>query len=189
MEDRVAAALRVWAPTADALARGEQIFELLADGPEGVAELPHSAFWILPVWEGPEETALTEPYRDRLRALEDLRHHDGMVRLEYFASAEYADRLPSAKALRSVDGDHTLTFGAIRRMFERSGSVTLLVLRVHERSEAAVLSADRVREGPTDWATLPEAVPLGELSPVLDDETFLAEKARLLQRTGTMRAV
>lgn len=189
MDDRVAAALRVWAPTADALARGEQIFELLADGPAAVAELPSSSFWILPAWEGPGETSLIEPYRDRLRAMEDLRHDDGRVRLKYFASAEYADRPSDADSLRAVDGDHTLNFGAVRRIFERSGAVTLLVLRVYERSEAAVLSADRIREGATDWATLPEAVPLGELTPVLDDETFLAEKARLLQRTGTMRAV
>lgn len=189
MDDRDAAALRVWAPTADALARGEQVFELLADGPREVAGLPHPAFWILPAWDGQEALDLTEPYRDRLRAMEELRHDDGRVRLKYYASAEYAERLPGAEALRRVDGDHTLTFSAVRRMFDRSEAVTLLVLRVFEREEAALLGEEAVRAGPTDWSTLPEAVPLGRQTPVLDDESFLAEKARLLQRTGTMRAV
>lgn len=189
MDDRDEAALRVWAPTADALARGEQVFELLADGPREVAGLPHVGFWILPTWDDRDPVDLTEPYRDRLHALQELRHDDGQVRLKYYASAEYADRLPSAEALRPVDGDHTLTFSAVRRMFDRSDTVTLLVLRVREREEAALLSEDGVRTGPTDWATLPEAVPLGSQTPVLDDDAFLAEKARLLQRTGTMRAV
>lgn len=189
MEDRDEGALRVWAPTADALARGEQIFELLPDGPGEVAALPRSAFWILPTWEGHEPQMLTEPYRDRLRALEELRHEDGRLRLKYRASVEYADRLPGPEALRSVDGDHTLNFRAVERMFDRSEGVTLLVLRVHERHEAAVLGTEGLRSGPTDWATLPEAVPLGRLVPVLDDEAFLGRKARLLQRTGTMRAV
>lgn len=189
MEDRNERALRVWAPTADALARGEQLFELLPDGPTGVAGLPRSEFWILPSWEGHDPQSLTEPYRDRLRALEDLRHDDGKVRLQYYASVEYVDRLADPEALRSVDGDHTLNFRAVQRMFERSEGVTLLVLRIRKREEAAVLSADRIRCGPTDWSTLPEAVPLGRLAPVLDDRTFLSEKARLLQRTGSMRAV
>lgn len=189
MDDRNAGALRIWAPTADALARGEQIFELIADGPREVAGLPHSEFWILPSWDGQDQLDLTEPYRDRLRAMEDLRHDDGRVRLEYYASAEYAERLASPEALRPVDGDHTLTFSAVRRMFDRSESVTLLVLRVRERREAAVVGREGIRTGPTDWSTLPEAVPLGALTPVLDDESFLTGKARLLQRTGTMRAV
>ena len=189
MEDRNDRALLVWAPTADALARGEQIFELIPDGPGEVAGLPRPGFWILPTWEGHEAQALTEPYRDRLRALEDLRHDDGRVRLKYYASAEYADRLPGPDALRAMDGDHSLNFRAVKRMFERSESVTLLVLRVHEREETAVVGAEGLRTGPTDWSILPEAVPLGRLSPVLDDEAFLSRKARLLQRTGTMRAV
>jgi len=189
MEVRNERALRVWAPTADALARGEQVFVLLPDGPTEVAGLPRSEFWILPSWEGHEPQSLTEPYRDRLRALEDLRHDDGKLRLQYYASAEYVDRLAGPEALRSVDGDHTLNFRAVRRMFGRSDGVTLLVLRIRERAEAAVLSADRDRRGPTDWSSLPEAVPVGRVEPVLDDPTFLAAKARLLQRTGTMRAV
>ena len=189
MEDRNDRALRVWAPTADALARGEQVFELIPDGPAEVAGLPRPGFWILPTWEGHDPQTLTEPYRDRLRALEGLRHEDDRVRLKYFASAEYADRLPGPDALRPMDGDHTLNFRAVKRMFERSESVTLLVLRVHEREEAAVVGSEGLRSGATDWSTLPEAVPLGRLTPVLEDETFLSRKARLLQRTGTVRAV
>lgn len=214
------AALGVWAVTADALARGEQIFLLLPGGAADLSELEHEAFWIHPAWEAGDPLDLTEPYQDRLRALEDLRHDDGRVRLKYHATAEYLDALAGPEELRPLDGEHTLSFRGVRSLFEGApeGRVGLLVLRVYERPEAVVVPADRVvrrgvaagrpREGlagptpdaerPEDdtapplrgrWLELPEPVPRGESEPVLADGRFLSEKARLLQRTGTMRAV
>lgn len=213
-------ALAVWAVTADALARGEQIFLLLADGTGQLPDLEHEEFWIHPAWNVGEPRLLTEPYQDRLRALEDLRHHDGRIRLKYYATAEYLDALSVPEELRPLDGEHTLSFGGVRTLFESApdGRVAMLVLRVYERPEAAMVPADRLvrrggeasrrREGlagPTEaavrpeesadrpgrgrWLTLPETVPPGEMEPVLPDGRFLSEKARLLQRTGTLRAV
>lgn len=219
-DDRVDAALGVWAVTADALARGEQIFLLLPGGGADLSDLRHEAFWIRPAWEGGDPLDLTEPYQDRLRALEDLRHADGRIRLKYHATAEYLDALAGPEALRPLDGEHTLSIGGVRSLFEGApeGRVGLLVLRVYERRDAVMVPAERVvrrggaalrpREGvvettpeaprPDDaaappvrgrWLTLPEPVAPGESEPVLPDGRFLSEKARLLQRTGTMRAV
>lgn len=197
------AALDVWAVTADALARGEQIFLLLPGGPAGLSELRHEAFWIRPAWEGGDPLDLTEPYQDRLRALEDLRHDDGRVRLRYHATADHLDVLAAPEALRPLDGEHTLSFRGVRSLFDEApgGRVGLLVLRVRERPDAVVLPADEV--GPADaaadretdgpragrWRTLPDPVDPAGAEPVVPDDRFVAEKARLLQRTGTMRAV
>jgi hypothetical protein len=214
------AALGVWAVTADALARGEQIFLLLPGEAGDLSDLEHEAFWIHPAWEGGDPLDLTEPYQDRLRALEDLRHDDGRIRLKYHATAEYLDALAGPEDLRPLDGEHTLSVRGVRSLFEGApeGRVGLLVLRVYERRDAVMVPADRAvrrgvaagrrREGlagptpeaarPKDdaappirgrWLGLPEPVPPGESEPVLPDGRFLSEKARLLQRTGTMRAV
>ncbi len=190
MKDRNDAALEVWAPTADALARGEQIFTLLPDGGEDLRDLEHEEFWILPGWEG-DARRLTEPYQDRLRALLDLRHDDGRVRLGYYATAEYLERLQGPRDLRALDGDHTLCSAGVRSTFEAApeGRVSLLVLRIRERSEAAVLPADAVEEAGGRWRRLPEPLPLAEAEPVTGDDRFLSRKARLLQRTGMLRAV
>lgn len=188
------AALGVWAVTADALARGEQIFVLLPGGPGGLPELDHEAFWIHPVWGAGDPRHLTEPYQDRLRALEELRHDDGRIRLRYHATAEYLDALDVPEALRPLDGEHTLNFGGVRALFDAApgGRVGLLVLRVYEREETVVLPAGAAaRPDPREgrWISLPEAVPVGGSDPVLRDDRFVSEKARLLQRTGTVRAV
>jgi hypothetical protein len=209
--------LSVWAVTCDALARGEQIFLLVPGAGGDVSALRHEAFWLLPDWEGTNPRALTEPYQDRLRALESLRHRDDRLRLKYFATAEYAEALASPGHLRALDGDHTLNAGAVDRLFRRyadghgsgEGSksatgVSLLVLRVRARPEAEVLERsagtgekpdgggeDRDVPLPLDrrWVELPGGVSTSGLDPVVGAERFLSRKARLLQRTGAVRAV
>lgn len=190
MRDRNDAALEVWAPTADALARGEQIFELLPGGGDDLRDLEHEEFWVLPGWEG-HARRLTEPYQDRLRALLDLRHDDGQLRLGYYATAEYLEALQAPDDLRALDGDHTLSRAGVRETFEEApdGRVSLLVLRVRERPEAAVLPADSVAEAGGRWRTLPEPLPVADPEPVVGSDRFLSRKARLLQRTGMLRAV
>lgn len=189
MRDRSDAALEVWAPTADALARGEQIFELLPDGGDDLRELEHEEFWILPGWDG-DARRLTEPYQDRLRALLDLRHDDGRIRLGYYATAEYLEGLQGPGDLRALDGDHTLSASGVRSLFEEAdGRVSLLVLRVRERAEAVVLPADSVAGLTGRWRSLAEPLPLDETGPVVPEDRFLSRKARLLQRTGMLRAV
>ena len=190
MRDRIDAALEVWAPTADALARGEQIFELLPGAGNDLRELRHEEFWIVPAWEG-DERRLTEPYQDRLRALLDLRHDDGRTRLGYCATAEYLQSLQGPEDLRALDGDHTLSSSGVRALFDEApdGRVSLMVLRVRERAEAVVLPAGAVEEAGGRWCTLSEPLPLGEAGPVVPRDRFLSRKARLLQRTGMLRAV
>lgn len=190
MREQNDAALRVWAPTADALARGEQIFCLLPGGGDDLRALEHEEFWLLPGWAG-DPVRLTEPYQDRLRALQDLRHADDRVRLGYYATAEYLEGLDGPGDLRALDGDHTLSAAGVRAFFDEApdGRVSLLVLRVHERSEPVVVPADALEAGRGRWRSLPEALPVAGPEPVLEADRFLSRKARLLQRTGMLRAV
>lgn len=208
--------LFVWAVTCDALARGEQIFVLLPGAGTEVSALRQEGFWLLPDWEGTDPRSLTEPYQDRLRALESLRHHDHRIRVKYFATAEYAEAIESPRHLRALDGDHTLDAEAVDRLFRAYGGypgsgdeprpgVSLVVLRVHARDDAVIReSAPRIAE-PRDggecpepglprplrerWVRLPEPVSHRSVDPVVGGERFLSRKARLLQRTGAVRAV
>lgn len=192
MKDANDAALSVWAVTCDALARGEQTFHLLPDAGGDLSRLPHREFWLRPDWEGPDPRSLTEPYQDRKRALDDVRHDDGRVRLKYYATVEYLEPLEGPGALRALDGDHVLRSGGVRELFRRARRrVSLLVLRVHERPEPEVLDAAEITGSPTGgpWLRLPEPLSTRGLEPVMSEDRFVAEKARLLQRTGAIRAV
>lgn len=147
--DKSEIALSVWAVTCDALARGEQIFLMVPEAVDEIRELAHEEFWLLPDWERHDMQALTEPYQDRMRALDDLRHGDGRVRLKYYATAEYAEAFGSPRELRGLDGEHTLAAAAVAELFGHRGSaagdaaedgaVSLLVLRVHRLPDAEVL--------------------------------------------------
>lgn len=148
-------ALSVWAVTCDALARGEQIFLLAPGAASEIRDLAHEEFWLLPDWERHEMQALTEPYQDRMRALEDLRHADRRARLKYYATVEYVEAFSSPRHLRGLDGDHTLTSRSVSDLFRYAeaaadshrapeGAVSLLVLRVYARPEASVVERDDV---------------------------------------------
>lgn len=216
--DECDAALSVWAVTCDALARGEQVFLLAPGGATEMSELEHTEFWLVPDWEGQRTQALTEPYQDRLRALDDLRHQDDRARLKFFATVEYLERVTSPHDLRALDGEHTLRSGAVRGLFAGAGpagagegeaGVSLLVLRVHARPEAAVVERSDLEAGggrpdgdggpaaagrlpdalARRWRRLPEPVSVADMDPVVRDERFLSLKARVLQRTGAIRAV
>lgn len=205
-------ALSDWAVNCDALARGEQIFLLQPAPAEAGSEktrggdgglLPdHEEFWLWPLWEGQVGSDLTEPYRDRMRALSELRHEDRRPRIQYYVTLEYAERISSARRLLALDGEHTLNSGAVERRFRvrDDGSVWFLLLRVYEKPEAVVLrpaSGQAPSEpgarlsGPRApaWRELPRPIPTGGLEPVLSGRRFLREKARILQRTGSVRAV
>lgn len=185
--------LREWAVHCDALARGEQIYLLRSMADTGGAQeddrLPHDEFWLYPVWEGQRPADLTGPYRDRMRALEELRHGDGRVRIKYFATVEYLERIESVDRLLSLDGDHTLTARAVEDRVTREEGVLFLLLRAYQRQEAAVLEQAAVERPAPGWARLGEPVATRGLEPVVPDEAFLAEKTRVLRRTGSIRAV
>lgn len=190
-------ALKEWAVTCDALARGEQILLLRPGGtlsPRGAAddpELPHSRFWLYPTWRDQRIADVTDPYRDRVRRLLELHRDDGKLRLRYYATVEYRERVASLERLLRLDVEHTLNSRAVQDRFAASAGpgMWLLLLRVHERPGTAVLE-ERARYRRADpWVELERPVGTGETRPVLSDERFLAEMARLLELAGSIRAM
>lgn len=188
-----AGALAAWAVHCDALARGEQIF-LLRRGPPDDDPALGTRAWLLPRWRGQRPRDLTDPYRDRLEKLDALRHRDGRVRLQYLVDLECRRVFDEPEPLLRLDGDHTLNARAVERRFEAAGSVALLLLRVLESPRALVLGSDdvsapeAVARSPR-WMKKVEREPVVDAEPVLSDDAFLEEKARILQRTGSVRAL
>jgi len=147
--------------------------------------LLHEEFWLWPEWEDQRAARLTDPYRDRKRSLDELRHRDGRVRLAYYATIEYVERITDPGRLLALDGEHALNARAVEQLTDP----TLLVLRVWRRPEAALVARDEARPGAGPWVRLPDPVPTEEAEAVVADERFLSEKARILRRAGSVRAV
>lgn len=185
-------ALAAWAVHCDALARGEQTFLLRAGAPDAGRPVGTRA-WLLPRWRDQRPRDLTDPYRDRLEKLDALRQRDGRIRLQYVVSLEYRHTFDAPAPLLRLDGEHTLNARAVEELFQGTGSASLLVLRVHQSPRALVLEPDGTRAGKSG-TRLPEWTDVGrrpavDTEPVLSDADFLEAKARVLQRTGSIRAL
>lgn len=201
-------ALYEWAVTCDALARGEQILllrpEVLESGVgqrgspgAGPAGLEHERFWLLPRWGGPSVRDVTDPYRDRLRALDKMERADGRARLQYFARTEYSERIDDPDRLRRLDGHHTLTAPAVeRRLLEsRSAGLLFMVLRVFRRETALVVEEPSESAEPRGWIPLGDRPELpadpdsDRMEPVLPEGRFVERKAELLQLSRSVTAM
>lgn len=197
-------ALAEWAVTCDALARGEQILLLRGDrlepsGSGGAAALPRDVFWLYPVASGQSATRVTDPYRDRMRALDELERGDGRVRLQYVAAAEHVERIRDRDRLLALDGHHTLNRSAVDDRLKASAprGVVFMILRVYRRESAVLVEETRERRAAEGWIPVEgsEALALdraeveADMEPVLDDGRFLERKAELLQLSGSIRAL
>lgn len=206
-------ALREWAVTCDALARGEQILLIrgdvtalaapaagAGDGPDAPgSRLRHEEFWLMPRWDDHDARDVADPYRDRIRALEGLRRDDDMVRVQFYATVEYSERVTDPDRLLALDGQHTLNSVAVeRRLRETEGGLLFLLLRVFRRDSAAVVPTERLGDDEGPWVGLRSGA-VGEeltaggdgpsLEPVVGDEEFLRRKAELLQLSRSVHAV
>lgn len=195
-------ALKEWAVTCDALARGEQILLLRAGRPESVGsgDLAGRVFWLYPTLSGQSASAVADPYRDRMRALDALDRSDGRARLQYAAAAEHVERIADPDRLMALDGHHTLNRSAVERRLRTGGpeeGLLFMVLRVHRRESAVVIEQTDVLRAADGWVRVegPPAAAIGRraleegMEPVLDDDRFLTRKAELLQLTGSVRAL
>lgn len=203
MADDEAVALKEWAVTCDALARGEQIVLLRGERLEtrggGPGSLPREHFWLYPTREDQEPGAVADPYRDRIRALDALGREDGRVRLQYAASAEHVGRIADRDRLMALDSHHTLNRTAVERRLRGAGPGGLLfmVLRVYRREDAVVVEEDDELRAARGWIRLGDAGParldrsrLEEtMTPVIPDDRFLTRKAEILQLSGSVRAM
>ncbi len=200
--DHPVLALKEWAVTCDALARGEQILLLRADhletGGTGPASLPREAFWLYPTLEGQSASRVADPYRDRMRALNDLDRDDGQLRLQYAVTAEYVERIADRERLMAMDGHHTLNRSAVEDLLGAGapGGLLFMVLRTYRRPAAVVVEETAEIRDADGWVELrgePEAAidrrrAEEEMSAVLSDGRFLERKAELLQLSGSMQA-
>ena len=200
--DESGVALREWAVTCDALARGEQILllrpDLLESEGTGPESLPREAFWLYPAVGDQSASDVADPYRDRIRALDELARDDGRVRLQVAATAEHVERIADRDRLMALDGHHTLHRSAVDRRLDAAGADGLLfmILRVYRRESAVLVEETAEMRDADGWVEVRDEEAAIDrkrveetMSPALSDGRFLERKAELIQLTGHMRAM
>lgn len=168
-------ALKEWAVTVEALARGDQVLVVRKGGiGEKRFELPHSRFFLFPTYEHQRPELVKPGHRDDFRGTLERRDDPDLLPLP--AVAELVDSHPIAdpEALDALDPLHILTpdYAAERLRWRRKQPLWAAVLRVWRCEPPPVLRVRAEHGGCVSWIDLPDELSVPELAPALDDAAF-----------------
>jgi hypothetical protein len=178
-----------WEIVCHALARGDQSIILrkggIAEGREGF-QFKHPEFYLFPTlfheqagrirpefigdWTAPPEGA------DKERVT---------ISIELLARIEFHKILTDWSPLVRMESFHIWTEDELRQRFAWSKNpdddpgISLACIRVYRLAEPWVFSNERSFGGCRSWIELPERAEAPEMTPVLDDEQFEAQTARI----------
>ncbi|MEW6581262.1 MAG: DUF1802 family protein [Actinomycetota bacterium] len=177
-------ALKEWAVTIEALARGDQVLIVRKGGiGEKRFELPHPRFFLFPTYAHQRPELVKPQHHDRLRDALDRRDDPEHLPLPAWAEIAASYAIEDQRGLDAVDSLHILTpdYAAERLRWRRKHPLWAVVLRVHRLAEPPVLTVGPEHTGCVSWVDLPEGMEPGAMEPALDDEAF-ARAAAAVER-------
>lgn len=175
-------ALKEWAVTIDALARGDQVLVVRKGGiGEKRFELPHPRFFLFPTYAHQRPELVKAEHRARLAGELDRRDEPDRLPLATWAQIAASYPIEDQRDLDAVDHLHILTadYAAERLKWRRKHPLWAVVLRVWRLDEPPVLLVGPEHGGCVSWIDLPEGMEPGAMTPALDDDAFAAEEARV----------
>ena len=175
-------ALKEWAVTIDALARGDQVLVVRKGGiGEKRFELPHPRFFLFPTYAHQRPELVKAEHRARLAASLDRREEPDRLPLAVWAEIAASYAIEDQRGLDAVDDLHILTpdYAAERLRWRRKHPLWAVVLRVWTLEDPPVLEVTAEHGGCVSWVDLPEGMEPGAMTPALSDEGFAAAAARV----------
>jgi hypothetical protein len=170
-------ALKEWAVTCEALARGDQVLVLRKGGiGEKRFELPHRRFFLMPTHLHQREELVKPEHREALAGPLGRREEPARLALPAYAELHAGYEIRDPEALEAIDGLHILTrdYAAERLRWRRKQPLWGAVLRVWRALDPPVIDLLPEHAGCVSWVALPPEVVPGALEPALDDEAFAA---------------
>lgn len=170
-------ALKEWAVLVDAMARGETIAMVRKGGireQRAGFSVRHDRFLLYATFFHEKEQELAPRFRGYLAASHARRPPDGMLRIEYVATAVAVWRVTELERLRAVQHEHGLTWDAVAARFHyRSNPVVHVVaVRVARLAQPAMVPEARRYGGCVSWVALDAPVSVADSTPVLGDADF-----------------
>ncbi len=179
-----AVALKEWAVAVRALAEGAQVLILRKGGihrEDRDFRIVHPRFLLFPTFEHQKEELLKPAYRGRLRATLQEPRDPAHVEISYWTEVTQKFELRDEETLDSLSPFHIWTAGYARKRlhWRPKQPLTVALLRVYRlRQPQAVPLLDEY-EGCKSWVDLQHNVPLGSISPVLDDAQYQAKTSQV----------
>ena len=178
--DKCQMALKEWAITVEALARGEQIL-LLRKG--GIHEdgkdfrVIHREFLLYPTYEHQKSELLRTEHQPALEALLEQPRDADTITFTHFAAAEEVLEIDGQQQVDDLEPHYIWTTGYAQSRLRWKPMLPLSVMLLRAYRLESPVTAPWLPEysGCTSWVEVLTDVPLGRLEPVLTDAEFRAQ--------------
>ena len=170
-------ALKEWAVTVQALARGEQILLLRKGGIHESSKdfrLLHPEFLLYPTYEHQKAELLQPAYQPALEALLEQPRDPGEITFTHFARMEEAVELSDQGKVDDLEPHYiwTTAYAQSRLHWKPMLPLSVMLLRVYRLETPVTVPWLPEYGGCTSWVEDLVEVPLGNMEPVISDEEF-----------------
>jgi hypothetical protein len=170
-------ALKEWAVTVQALARGEQILLLRKGGIHESSKdfrVLHPEFLLYPTYEHQKAELLQPAYQPALEALLEQARDPGEITFTHFARMEEAVELSDQGKVDDLEPHYiwTTAYAQSRLHWKPMLPLSVMLLRVYRLETPVTVPWLPEYGGCTSWVEDLVEVPLGNMEPVISDEEF-----------------
>ena len=170
-------ALKEWAITVDAMARGDQVL-LLRKG--GIHEdgkdfrVIHREFLFYPTYLHQKENLIQPAYQPALRRMLEQPQDADKVSFSYWAKAEEVLEISDQKKVDDLEPHYiwTTAYAQSKLHWKPMLPLSVLLLRVYHLEQPVTVPYLPEYGGCTSWVEVLSDVNLGKMAPVLDDAEF-----------------
>ena len=193
LPNRCQVALKEWAVTVDALARGAQILLLRKGGihEEGKDfRVIHPEFLLYPTYEHQREDLLkAERQPDLARLLSDSPRSESIT-FSHFAKVEELLEVEEQEKVDDLSPHHIWTdaYAQSRLHWKPMLPLSIMLLRVYRMEQPATAPFIPEYGGCKSWVEVIPRIDLGQLTPALSDEEFQREVEAIRGSLGLVRA-
>ncbi len=189
LPERCQLALKEWAVTVDALARGQQILLLRKGGIHETGKdfrVMHREFLLYPTYEHQRAELLKPAEQPALSQLLDSRPPADTITFRHWARAEEILEVEAQERVADLSPHHIWTdeYAQSRLRWKPMLPLSILLLRVYRLAAPVAVPYLKEYGGCTSWVDIMPRIDLGQLEPALTDGEFAREVAAVKGSLG-----
>ena len=177
LPDKCQMALKEWAVTVEAMAKGDQVL-LLRKG--GIHEdgkdfrVIHREFLFYPTYLHQKEDLLQPAYQPVLRKLLEQPQDNDRITFSYWARAEELLEISEQEKVDNLEPHHiwTTAYAQSKLHWKPMLPMSVLLLRIYKLEQPVTVPYLPEYGGCTSWVEVLSDVNLGRMEPVLNDAEF-----------------
>ena len=189
LPERCQLALKEWAVTVDALARGQQILLLRKGGIHETGKdfrVIHREFLLYPTYEHQRADLLKPAQQPALAPLLESRPPADAITFTHWARAEEILEVEAQERVADLSPHHIWTdaYAQSRLHWKPMLPLSILLLRVYQLEQPATVPYLKEYGGCTSWVDILPRINLGQMQPALTDAEFAREAAAVKGSLG-----